>query len=446
MTPATSHVLDKQVPTPESEPVAGNYFVAVYPPFSAWKPELNPLFHEVLAQPPVPRKLGIYLHIPFCQKKCDYCYYLSYVGQPSGVVDGYLQSVRNELKAYAELPAIHGRDVAFLYFGGGTPSVLTSAQLQTLMTEVRGALPLGFLEEFTYECAPRSARDEFLGTMRQVGVTRLSMGVQSLDDDVLKANGRVHLADDVMRAFARVREAGFTHVNLDLMAGLVGESWESWEDTVCKTIGLGPESVTIYQTEIPHNTRLYQDYLARQIREPLLGWEQKRDRVNWAFQKLSDSGYTVVSAYAAVKDPVRHDSRYQRHLWGGQDMLGLGVAAFGYLQGVHYQNLATLESYQSAVQARNLPVLRSYRLDAEEQFVREFILQLKYGKVSRRALREEYGQDLLEVFVTPLRNLEAEGWLECDEQGVWLTQDGLLRVDRLIPTFFPSRHSGVRYT
>ena len=428
------------------EIVVGNYFVAVYPPFSAWDAAHVPALHEALERPAPAKPLGIYVHLPFCQKKCDYCYYLSYIAQPAAVVDQYLEAVVRELALYAERPGVKGRSLSFAYFGGGTPSTLSSTQVRRLVDGLRRELSWDEIEEVTFECAPRSVRREFLETLREIGVTRLSMGVQSFDDELLRLNGRVHLAEDVARAYSLIRQADFAWVNLDLMCGLLGETEEQWQETVRRVIELAPDSVTIYQTEIPHNTQLYRDVKAGDLPAAPLSWDTKRDRLHAGFRELERAGYTVVSGYNAVKDPQRHRFLYQDYLWRGADMLGLGVAAFGYFGGVHAQNEVTLEDYEAAVARGEVPVKRAIKLSARDRLVREFVLQLKLGEVPLAPFRARFGVDLTEVFAEPLRNLAVEGWLACNTDAVQLTRPGLLRVDRLLSRFYDPQFQRTRYT
>ena len=432
-------------PAARREPMAGNYFVAAYPPFSAWSEEHVPGYLQAVDQPNV-SCLGLYVHLPFCRWKCDYCYYLSYIAQPAGVVDRYLEAIIRELELYACHPGIRDRPVSFIYFGGGTPSTLSSDQLRRLTVGLQRALPWQGIEEVTFECAPRSVRDEFLTTLREVGVTRLSMGVQSFDDALLKLNGRVHLGSDVERAFARLRAVGFDYINLDLMCGMIGETEDQWRESVRRIIALSPESVTIYQTEIPYNTRLYRDLREGSLPEAPVSWEEKRARLGYGFQELEAAGYTVVSGYTAVKEPTQHRFRYQEHLWSGDDMLGLGVAAFGYLGGFHMQNQVSLETYEGAVEGDQIPVQRALRLTPHDQVVREFVLQLKLGHVAAAPFRERFGVDLQTQFSGPLQSLASEGMLTFDQRGVRLTRTGLLRVDRLLSHFYDSPYRDQRYT
>ena len=339
-----------------------------------------------------------------------------------------------------------GRKVSFAYFGGGTPSILTPSQVQFLGDQLDGSLDWSEVQEITYELAPRSVRANLLNSLRKIGVNRFSMGVQSFDNSLLKMNGRVHMAEDAERAYHLMRQHGIDWINLDLMVGLIGETDELWTESVERMIELDPESVTIYQTEIPNNTALYRDLKEGKLSGEAVPWKVKRRRLDHAFEMLEAAGYTIVSAYAAVKDPIRHRFHYQHDLWHGADMLGLGVASFGYFGGVHAQNAPTLEKYQNMVEDGKLPATRAHALDSSERLVREFILQLKLGRVEATPFREKFGLNINDIFAEPLDRMASRGLLQHDDSGITLTREGLLRVDRLLPEFYDPRHANLRYT
>lgn len=429
-----------------AEPLEGNYFVAAYPPFSSWKSAEAPALQNQLRSDRTPAPLGLYVHIPFCQRKCDYCYYLSYIQKSPACIDNYVNSLLAELDLYKQSSALAGQQLNYLYFGGGTPSLLSPAQLRKLTSGIYQTFSSTLLQEFTFECAPRTVRADFLEALRQAGVTRISMGVQSFDDHLLKLSGRIHLAQDAISAFHRMRSAGLDYINLDLMVGLPGETDESWLSSIRRTLELAPESITIYQTEIPHNTRLYHEMQAGQLPAPLTSWADKRRRLELAWAELEAAGYHLQSAYHAVKYPAKHPFLYQQYLWRGGDLLCLGVAAFGYFQGVHYQNETSLEQYYQKLTAGELPLGRVFPLSIHDQIVREFILQLKIGEVSVQHFREKFGVSILDLFAPQLKHLAAEGFLRATPFHVKLTTGGLLQVDRLLPFFYDSAFRNVRYT
>jgi oxygen-independent coproporphyrinogen-3 oxidase len=218
---------------------------------------------------------------------------------------------------------------------------------------------------------------------------------------------------------------------------------------VQQTIELQPDSVTIYQMELPYNTTISKDLLkgAKQLGGSLAGWSTKRRWVEDAFEALERAGYHVGSAYTAVKDPGRTTFLYRDRLWQGADMAALGVASFGHINGVHMQNRDTWEAYSAAIDAGELALARAYRPTDEERMRRELVLQLKLGRIAPTYFQTKYGVDILRHFADQWRTLKEEGYLaQADGSGVALTRAGLMRVDALLPRFFLPQHTNIRYT
>src|SRR5215470_12451074 len=219
----------------------GNYFVANYPPFSAWKPEHLPAARAALAASPKPdTPLGLYLHIPFCRKRCKFCYFRVYTDKNARDVEVYSDALVKEVELYARRRLVAGRGLKYVYFGGGTPSYLSARQLGELMTRLKAVLSWDGAEEVTFECEPGTLQKHKLETLREMGVTRLSLGIENFNPAILEFNGRAHLEEEIHRAFGWAREVGFGQINIDLIAGMVGESWDNWREVVQKTIALGP--------------------------------------------------------------------------------------------------------------------------------------------------------------------------------------------------------------
>lgn len=434
-------------PPLEKQTTVGNYFVSNYPPFSFWKPEGVPDFVAATERPPAPgTPLGIYLHIPFCRKRCHFCYFKVYTDKDSAAIKAYLDATLQELAFYAAKPFIGGRKPLFVYFGGGTPSYLSEAQLGHLTEAMKRLLPWDAAEEVTFECEPGTLTDHKLKTLREVGVTRLSLGIENFDDHILEVNGRAHRSKEIHRAYAYAREVGFPQINIDLIAGMVEESEENWRACVRQTLELAPDSVTIYEMEIPFNTTIYQRMKAEgKLVAPVADWATKRRWVNDAFGALEQAGYTVASAYTVVKDPQRTRFVYRDRLWAGADLLSVGVASFGHIGGVHYQNHHDFEPYVQAVQAGQSPVYRALTPSAEERFIREFVLQLKLGRVSRDYFARKFGHDPATHFAAAIHRLQDWGVLSVEGDFLRLSRDGLLQVDRLLPEFFLPEHRGARY-
>lgn len=431
-----------------AEPLRGNYFVSTYPPFSRWSPAGSKEWRRHLEEPGSRKRgapLGLYVHIPFCADRCHYCYYLSHDDELEEI-DRYLAALEAELALYARTLVLGDRELDFVYFGGGTPSLLSAARVERLLSGLQDVWSWHAVREVTFECAPRSVTELKLEALRDWGVTRLSLGVQQMNDEVLRANGRVHLVADVEGAYRAISEVGFAVVNLDLIVGLVGETDETFDSSLERVIDLGPDSVTIYQLEIPLNTPLARSLEDGELAEEPASWDTKRERLRRAFDRLASAGYTQTSAYAAVRDPDRHRFLYQVEQYHGADLLGIGTSAFSHVEGLNQQNLPALSDYLDQVEGGDLPLFRGYASSREECMVREFVLQLKLGGAERGYFIDKFGVDINERFRAPVAELVARGWLSVGEAGVAVTTNGILRVDRMLQHFYLPEHQGVRYS
>lgn len=435
-------------PPIQKETTAGNYFVANYPPFAFWKPEYIPDFEAALDRPPdrADTPLGVYTHIPFCRKRCHFCYFRVYTDKNSDDIKGYLDSLLKEMASYTSRPVIGGRKPRFIYFGGGTPSYLSPDQLRYLSDGMKRLLPWDEAEEVTFEGEPGTLTDHKLAAIRAMGVTRLSLGIEHFDDHILEVNGRAHRSKEVFRAYQYAREIGFPQINIDLIAGMVEETEEKWREAVAKAVALRPDSVTIYQMEVPYNTGIYRQMKAEgRLVAPVADWETKRRWVNDAYGEFEKIGYTVTSGTTVVRDPAKVKFVYRDGLFSGADILSIGVASFGHLNGAHYQNHHDFDPYVHAVQAGHRPVHRAYIPDAEERYIREFMLQLKLGRVRTEPFTRKFGRDPREQFAAPLTTLRDQGFLNVSGDQVSITREGLMQVDRLLHEFFLPHHQTGRY-
>jgi oxygen-independent coproporphyrinogen-3 oxidase len=428
---------------------AGNYFVSNYPPFSFWKPDQVIALESVLASPaPKEVPLGVYFHVPFCRKRCHFCYFKVYTDKNASEIRAYLNAGMREMERLMQRPYLAGRKAHFVYFGGGTPSYLSVPQLQELTDRMKALCPWDEAAEVAFEAEPGTLSEKKLEAIRQIGVTRLSLGVEHFDDHILESNGRAHRSGEVDRAFHFARGLGFEHINIDLIAGMMNETEEKWRYAVRRAVELGPDAVTIYQMEVPYNTGIYKQMKVEgKVTAPVADWNTKRAWVSYAFDEFVKAGYAVTSAYTVVKDPLRVKFVYRDALWEGADLLSCGVASFGHLGGVHYQNQAEVGPYMQALDAGQHPIFRAYATTEEERFVREFILKLKLGSVKPSYYLQKFGRDPLEFFAPQLKYLAAEGFGQVLADEVRLNRQGLLKVDRLLHDFFLTQHRQyARYT
>jgi len=432
---------------PEEATAAGNYFVSNYPPYSFWTPDRVHEVYAALDRAPAPgTPLGVYLHIPFCRKRCHFCYFKVYTDKDAGEIESYLDAAIRELTIYSEKPFIAGRKPKFIYFGGGTPSYISSRQLTRIVDAMKRLLPWDEAEEVAFECEPGTLTEPKLRAIKELGVTRLSLGIENFDDHVLQINGRAHGSREIGHTYQFARSIGFPQINIDLIAGMMGETTENWQECVRKTIALDPDSITIYQMEIPYNTTIFKEMkVLGQTVAPVADWRTKRAWVDYAFAEFEKAGYAITSAYAAVKDPSRVRFLYRDLLWTGADMIGLGVASFSHVGGTHFQNAHEFESYITKLNEGTLPIYRALTTTNEERMIRELILQMKLGQVHTSYFQSKFGVDIQQRFAAPLSKLQNQGFLLPDGDGLRLNREALLQVDKLLHDFFLPQHRTARY-
>ena len=420
----------------------GNYFVSNYPPFDIWSTETNPLYLAKLeSSSQIEAPFGIYFHIPFCRKRCNFCYFKVYTDKNSGEIDAYINALINELEIYSQKPYLKSRAVDFVYFGGGTPSYLSINQLELLSEQSQKVFSWDNAKEISFEAEPGTLNSEKLSALKRIGITRLSLGVESFSDHVLTASNRSHELKHILSSYAKARDLDFAQINIDLIAGLQGETDASWDESINKTIELAPDSVTIYQLEVPFNTILYKEILAAQAEGlPLHDWNTKSEWVRRAFKVLVQEGYTITSAYTAVKNPTTHQFLYRNALWHGADLMALGVASFGHISGSLYQNEKEFSNYITMIEADLLPVHRTYELSREEALIRQLVLQLKLGRVSIDYFATEFSVELEALFKVQLETLKNQKLIKIENRSIVVENKGLLKVDEWLKTFYLPQH------
>ncbi len=432
--------------TESTKTEVGSYFISNYPPYSQWTDDQLEEVVAAMAAPPTDVPLGLYLHIPFCRKRCNFCYFKVFTDKNAPEVERYLAALSREIELVSQLPVMGDRPFKFVYFGGGTPSFLSPKQLTRLFDRLRANISWDEAEEVTFECEPGTLSEAKIKTLRELGVTRISLGVEHFDDTILRENGRAHESPEIFKAWPWIQAAGFRNVNIDLIAGMVGETDATWQDAIRKTLEFSPDSVTIYQMELPFNTVYSQDILGNQTETPVADWPQKRAWVDYAFNQLAAAGYSVSSTCTMFKDPEAVNFSYRDNLWRGSDLLATGIASFGHVSGVHYQNKPEWEAYCSSLENGELPLNRAFRPTDQQRLIREMILQLKRGFLEAEYFQSKFGVDIFDQWREVWSKYERDGLAKLSEGRVDLTREGLLQVDGLLPAFFEPEHRNVRYT
>jgi len=424
----------------------GNYFVSNYPPFSQWKPEFVSDALDALNQPPrVEDPLGLYIHIPFCRKRCHFCYFKVYTDKNASEIEIYLDALIKENELYSRMPAFAGRQLRFAYFGGGTPSYISDKQLRYLVEGLNRHVSWSNAEEVTFECEPGTLQKAKLETLKAIGVTRLSLGIEHFDDEILAANGRAHLSPEIYRAYQWAREVDFPQVNIDLIAGMMGETEEKWREAVRRAIELEPDSVTIYQMELPYNTTISRDILNKGIESPIAGWTMKRHWLDYAFEQFLAHDYEIAGTDIVATKKKTCRFIYRDALWHGGDMIGIGVSSFSHFGGVNFQNAHNFEEYVRILNEDRLPLLRAVSLTPKQRLIREMVLQLKTGALDTGYFSRKFGVDVWSEFRPVYEGLEEKSLLKRHNGEIALTRQGLLQVDHFLVDFFEPELRTVRY-
>jgi oxygen-independent coproporphyrinogen-3 oxidase len=371
--------------------------------------------------------LEVYLHIPFCQRKCRYCDFLSAPASEEEQ-EAYLEALLTEIRTAPE-----GEDdyrVVTVFVGGGTPSLLTGGQIGRILGGLRDRFAFDREAEITMEANPGTLNRDKLAAYRKAGVNRLSLGLQSADDRELALLGRIHNFQTFRENFYLAREVGFTNINVDLMCSLPGQTIESWERTLHTTAELGPEHISAYSLIIEEGTPFGEQYgeeeRKRQAGEEtriLPSEETERTMYRRTKEILHSYGYEryEISNYARPGKACRHNEGY----WTGVEYLGLGLGASSYIKGVRFANSRDRKEYQ-AVSGQPERLRRDVcRLTEEERREEFFFLGLRrMAGVSREDYRKRFGEDW-DRYEENIRRLIGQGMLAETPYGICLTEPGI---------------------
>ena len=366
---------------------------------------------------------GLYIHIPYCRRKCSYCGFVSYPQADGCIPEDYISCLSQEMALYC---ARFGRlDIDTVFIGGGTPSLLSAAQIERMMHSIKACFCLADDAEITCEANPDSLTDDVLREMRRQGVNRLSIGAQSLDDTLLTSLGRIHDRAAFLDAYARAREHGFTNLNIDLMFGIPGQSYKQWMRTLKETAALAPAHLSLYTIQLEEGTPLYEAYKAGHVDLP--DFTLDRRMYHDAAAVLKQNGYMQyeISNFAREGYACRHNLKY----WTMVPFIGLGPAAASYFDGRRYQNAADLSAWKTMVDAEKLAVdgtLPESQSDAMEVFC--FTSLRTAAGLDTARFAEQFGQSLEEAYrddPLPIKAWIRTGLMREEGTRLILTQAGI---------------------
>ncbi len=376
------------------------------------------------------KPLALYIHIPFCRKKCLYCDFTSFPGRTEDF-DTYLHALTQEI----ELRLSSGMTIASLYIGGGTPTVLPATALAGLLATVRRVAQVLPEAEVTVEANPGTVTEADLALLRQAGVNRLSLGAQSGQDRLLQTLGRIHTVRQVEMTMAAARNAGFTNINLDLIFGLPGQSVAAWQETLEWATALRPEHLSCYGLQVEAGTPLAARLTAGELTLP--GEEETSAMFLFNTEFLPRAGYRQyeISNFARCFPAEGGDYRSRHNLayWRYDDYLGLGLAAYSGIAGRRWVNLDDLEQYINALRDGRLPVAEVEEIPPSTAMAEMIMLGLRLTSgPDPVAFEKRWGVSLEEIIGERAAPLVAGGFLVKEAGTYHLTPRGMLLSNQVI--------------
>lgn len=364
------------------------------------------------------RKAGLYIHVPFCSKKCNYCDFYSLAGS-SEAMDGYTRALISQLHEKAELY----KDILFdtVYIGGGTPTSLGADKLCRILDEVKRCFSLENGAELTIEANPGVGDAETFSAVREHGATRLSLGLQSANDDELKLLGRIHTCDDFLRAYESARDAGFDNISTDIMFSLPFQTIEMLERTLNFVLECAPEHISTYSLKLEPGTPFYRS------RDKLVlpSEDEDTDMYLAICEKLTHGGYEHYEISNFAKSG--HESRHNTHYWNCDEYLGLGPAAHSYIDGMRYGYSRDLRAYMNVylghTASEDSIICEKCIIDARDKKEEALMLGLRLARgVSRELLCEFAPPQKLDLALAPLYGA---GLIRKTDIGIALTDRGM---------------------
>ncbi len=390
------------------------------------------LFKRRKTEPKKP--LGLYVHIPFCVKKCNYCDFLS-APADDATKKRYVDALCKEISDYKEITGDY--ELATVYFGGGTPSVLEASLFGQLLETIKKSFFIDKTAEITIEVNPGTVTKEKLLNYKELGINRLSIGVQSAKPEELKLLGRIHTFEDAEHTVRWAREAGFDNISMDIISALPKQTLEDYKYSVEAVLKLQPEHISSYSLIVEEKTPFFDLYAEGMEKEADLP-EEETDRAMYVYTKerLAKAGYEryEISNYAKPGCESRHNSSY----WTGREYLGVGLGASSLFTNARYHNETDLTAYIKEVEAGKDIRREIERLVEAEQMEEFMILGLRrMCGISRAEFQSRFGKPLETIYGSALQKLRQQGLITIEGDRVALTEIGIDVSNQVFIEFLP---------
>lgn len=369
------------------------------------------------------KTLELYIHIPFCERKCRYCDFLSFPADED-TKTAYVRQLTEEIRVQAK--QYEDYTVSTVFIGGGTPSILKGVQIINIMSAVFEAWRIDAGAEITIECNPGTLTKDKLEAYNVADINRISLGLQSANDKELASLGRIHTFGDFLNSYEMVRQVGFGNVNVDIMSTLPGQTLQSYKDTLRKVAMLKPEHISAYSLIIEEGTPFYDLYQTESFKNSIPDEETDREMYHMTQEELAKSGYRryEISNYAKPGFECRHNIGY----WTGENYLGLGLGASSYIMNRRFHVEKDLGKYLMIDMHRDItPLYQELTELSKEELMGEFMilgLRMTDG-VSGAEFMNRFGLNMFDVYRDAIRKNHNIGLLDVEEPNVRLNEKGL---------------------
>ncbi len=373
--------------------------------------------------------IALYVHFPFCRRKCHYCSFISYEKREADILS-YVEAVKQEMRLRS-----HGERLGSIYLGGGTPSLLPPESVSDLFAAINRIFILDKNAEITMEANPGTINETYLNKVKKCGINRLSLGVQSFNDDELKILGRIHSANEAKQAIKFARNVGFDNLNLDLIYGLPGQSEHIWRSNLEEALALGLDHLSLYALTLEEDSPLRQTIAEGSL--PAIDPDLTADLYELSEDILKKAGYIhyEISNWAKKGRECRHNLVY----WKNLPYMGVGVAAHSFLEGHRLANTNNLDKYLKQFNRQpswqpEMDEIINLKLELAETVI--LGLRLIEG-INKAAIRHRFGIDITEYFSSQIKEMTAAGLLKQNDGNISLTNRGRLLSNQVFYRFLP---------
>ncbi|SCH37108.1 Oxygen-independent coproporphyrinogen-III oxidase [uncultured Clostridium sp.] len=360
---------------------------------------------------------GLYIHIPFCVKKCNYCDFNSFK-LDKNLKSTYLEDLRKEMELYKNEVS---EEITSIFLGGGTPSILNGGEIKYIFKSIKENFKVSDNAEITIECNPGTLTVDKLRAMRECGINRLSIGLQATQNNHLKYIGRIHSYDEFEKNYKEALKEGFKNINVDLMYCLPNQTFEEWKESLEKITHLNPTHISAYSLILEEGTELYNMHQRKEFK--LMDEDTDIDMYEYTINYLNSKGYKQyeISNYAKEGFECEHNILY----WKCEHYIGLGPGASGYIKNIRYRNVCDLNEYHKMIEKNEKPIESKEILSKQDSIEEKIFMGLRMNDgIKFNDFKNKFNIDFLEVYKSQLRDLSEKGLISITEESMKLTQRG----------------------